>query len=246
MLRKMATVLALLPLLLPAFAYRQQDKRTEPECKAHPSSKKVGRTVFSIRGALFAYHRTYGDYPERLEQLGPPAAGGPTSPEAADLLRSGPLDSQQGGYWFRYQRSETGWRLWATPIDPSAGCGSYFATDIGPVHFRPKPGEASEDDPAQVLRIRVGGNAMRENLKKFVQPAYPPEAKAQHVEGTVVLKVVVDRGGKVQEVQAVSGPDLLVPAAVEAVKQWEYRPIKVDGIPVEVETTVQVAFNLSR
>jgi hypothetical protein len=73
MLRKMATVLALLSLFLPAFAY-QQDKRTEPECKAHPSSKKVGRTVFSIRGALSAYHWTYGDYPERLEQLGPPAA----------------------------------------------------------------------------------------------------------------------------------------------------------------------------
>lgn len=244
--RKMATFLAVLLLFVPAFAYCQQDKATEPECKVHPHSGKVGDVVLNIRGAIFSYHFTYGDYPGRLEQLGPPAAGGPTSREAAGLLREGPLNSELAGYRFRYERTEAGWRLWATPIDPEEGCGSYFTADGGLIHFREKTGEASEDDPAQVFRIRIGGSAMRGNLKKSIQPSYPLEARAQHVEGSVVLKLLVDREGKVGNVQALSGPDLLVPAAIEAVKQWEYRPINLEGIPVEVETTAEVAFNLGR
>jgi TonB family protein len=81
-------------------------------------------------------------------------------------------------------------------------------------------------------------------LVKKVAPEYPLEAKVVRLEGTVVLRTVIDKTGEVSWVNALSGPPLLESAAVEAVKQWQYRPFSVNGQPVEVETTVEVVFAL--
>ena len=81
-------------------------------------------------------------------------------------------------------------------------------------------------------------------LVKKVAPVYPLEAKIVRLEGTVVLRTVIDKTGEVSSVNALSGPPLLESAAVEAVKQWQYRPFSMNGQPVEVETTVEVVFSL--
>jgi TonB family protein len=81
-------------------------------------------------------------------------------------------------------------------------------------------------------------------LVKKVAPEYPLEAKVVRLEGTVVLRTVIDKTGEVSWVNALSGPPLLESAAVEAVKQWQYRPFSMNGQPVEVETTVEVVFAL--
>ncbi len=81
-------------------------------------------------------------------------------------------------------------------------------------------------------------------LVKKVAPEYPLEAKIVRLEGTVVLRTVIDKTGEVSSVYALSGPPLLESAAVEAVKQWQYRPFSMNGQPVEVETTVEVVFAL--
>jgi protein TonB len=65
------------------------------------------------------------------------------------------------------------------------------------------------------------------------------------VQGQVVLKAIINKNGQIQDLQLLSGHVLLAPAAVDAVKQWLYRPFLLNGEPVEVETTVTVTFQLA-
>jgi len=99
-------------------------------------------------------------------------------------------------------------------------------------------------DPPQ--KIRIGGAVQAANLISKVDPVYPPEAKQAGTQGTVRLAVDIGSDGKVVSVNAQSGPDVLVQAAVEAVKQWTYKPVLLNGEPVEVLTTVDVNFTLSQ
>jgi protein TonB len=78
-----------------------------------------------------------------------------------------------------------------------------------------------------------------------VEPPYPAIARAARIQGDVVLKAIIDREGNIQDLQLVSGHPMLVPAAVDAVKQWHYRPYLLNGQPVEVETAITVIFTLS-
>ncbi len=94
-------------------------------------------------------------------------------------------------------------------------------------------------------RIRVGGDMQAANLVKKVQPVYPPEAKAARIQGKVRLTVTITKDGKVENVQVAEGDPKLAAAAVEAVKQWEYRPTLLNGDPVAVLTQVDVNFTLA-
>ena len=80
--------------------------------------------------------------------------------------------------------------------------------------------------------------------KLRVDPPYPELAKKTHVQGTVLLRIVIDATGHVAQVTVVSGHVLLAPAAVEAVKKWVYTPTVLNGTPVEVEGVVVVNFSL--
>ena len=79
-----------------------------------------------------------------------------------------------------------------------------------------------------------------------VEPAYPPLAKAARIQGTVQLQAIISKNGAIQNLQVLSGHPMLVTAAVEAVRQWRYRPYILNGDPVEVETQITVNFVLSR
>ena len=95
---------------------------------------------------------------------------------------------------------------------------------------------------APPLRIRVGGNVQLAKLIHKVNPIYPDEAKAAHTKGTVVLHVVLATDGTPKEVQLVSGDPVLGQAAVDAVRQWQYRTTLLNGNPVEVDTTILIEF----
>ena len=77
-----------------------------------------------------------------------------------------------------------------------------------------------------------------------VSPVYPPVAKAARVSGVVVLKATIGKDGLIHDLSVVSGPPMLQSAAVNAVKQWVYRPYMLNGEPVEVDTMINVVFNL--
>ncbi len=93
-------------------------------------------------------------------------------------------------------------------------------------------------------RVRVSSGVTQGNLINKVQPVYPPIAKNARIQGSVVLQAVISKTGVVENLRAVSGHPMLIPAAVEAVKQWRYKPYYLNGEPVEVETTVTVNFTL--
>jgi protein TonB len=86
---------------------------------------------------------------------------------------------------------------------------------------------------------------MEGNLILRVQPAYPSLARQVRVQGLVVLRAVISRDGAIENLQVLSGHSMLVQAAVDAVRQWRYRPYVLNGEPVEVETEVKVNFILS-
>jgi protein TonB len=78
-----------------------------------------------------------------------------------------------------------------------------------------------------------------------VQPVYPPSAKENHIQGTVVLQAVIGTDGQIAELTPISGPAELTQAALDAVKQWQYRPYVLSGKPVEAVTQIRVNFKLS-
>ena len=101
------------------------------------------------------------------------------------------------------------------------------------------PPPASAAHPPRVSRIMEG------NLIYRVQPQYPPLARQARIQGMVVLRAMISREGKIENVQVISGPPLLVKSAIDAVLQWRYRPYYLNYEPVEVETQVTVNFTLS-
>jgi periplasmic protein TonB len=97
---------------------------------------------------------------------------------------------------------------------------------------------------AAPARIKVGGQVQAANLLHQVLPTYPAIAKTAHVSGTVRLHAVIAKDGSIQELQYVSGPALLMRAAMDAVHEWKYKPTQLNGEPVEVDTTIDVVFSL--
>lgn len=90
--------------------------------------------------------------------------------------------------------------------------------------------------------LKTGGHLQQAQLISSRAPEYPLVAKQAHVEGIVVINAVIGANGKVKSATAISGPSLLRRAAVDAVRQWIYRPTTLDGAPVESETRVEIRF----
>ena len=109
---------------------------------------------------------------------------------------------------------------------------------IGGVGSLPPPPKANP------TRIRVGGNVIQASLIRQVQPIYPPIAKTAHISGTIILHAIIAKDGSIAHLEYISGPPLLMKAAMDAVSQWRYKPTMLNGEPVEVDTTVQVVFTL--
>lgn len=99
--------------------------------------------------------------------------------------------------------------------------------------------------PAKPKLVKVSQGVSEGLLVHKVTPQYPPIAKQARVQGSVVLRAVIGKDGKVENLQTESGSALLASAAVNAVKQWRYKPYVLNGTPVDVETTVTVNFRLA-
>lgn len=96
-----------------------------------------------------------------------------------------------------------------------------------------------------VKRIRVSQGVTQGMVIRKIEPSYPKLALAARITGVVLLKAVISREGAITEMQVVSGHPILVPAALEAVKLWRYRPYLLNGAPVEVETYITVTFQIT-
>lgn len=96
------------------------------------------------------------------------------------------------------------------------------------------------------MRIPVGGDVQAAKLIKKVLPVYPALAKTARVSGTVRLGGIIARDGTIQQLQVIAGNPLLIAAAVDAVRQWIYRPTTLNGETVEVVAPIDVIFTLSQ
>jgi len=99
--------------------------------------------------------------------------------------------------------------------------------------------------PTSVKRIRVAARVAEANLIHDVTPQYPPEAGRARLEGTVLLMAVIGKDGSVKDVRVESGLPILAQAAIDAVRQWRYKPYLIDGEPVEVDSRITINFTLS-
>ena len=108
----------------------------------------------------------------------------------------------------------------------------------------PMPALAKET-AAMPKRVHLAARAVEANLIHDVPPTYPPEAGRERIQGSVVLQAVIGKDGAVKDVRVESGLPILAQAAVEAVKQWRYRPYLLNGEPVEVDSRITINFTMS-
>jgi TonB family protein len=110
------------------------------------------------------------------------------------------------------------------------------------------PGTSADDengDGPPESRIRMGGNVTAAKITSRVTPQYPTVARNEHLQGTVRLHAIIGIDGRIKSLNVIKGYCSLAEASVEAVRKWRYKPTLVNGQPVEVDTTIDVIFQLN-
>jgi TonB family protein len=98
---------------------------------------------------------------------------------------------------------------------------------------------------SQPLRIRLDGKVHQEHFRiAYAEPQYTPAAQKRGIEGTVLLDALIGIDGAIRDLSVNTGEPLMVDAALETVRHWAYRPTKLNGVPVEVVTQIEVNFTL--
>jgi protein TonB len=131
---------------------------------------------------------------------------------------------------------------------PGGSIGGVIGGIVGsvPSAAPPPPPPPKADKPVTPQRIRVGGNVQQAMLIRQPKPVYPPLAKQARISGHVILNAVIAKDGTISNLSVASGHPLLIQSALEAVKQWVYKPTLLNGEPVEVVTQIDVNFSLSQ
>ncbi len=130
------------------------------------------------------------------------------------------------------------------PVIPGATDGVPWSTGMSatPVPKLPPP-KVVQARPL-LPRVIVGGVVQAAKIMHQVMPVYPQPARLARISGTVRLEAVINRDGVIQSLRIMSGHPLLAQAALDAVRQWVYRPTRLNGEPVEVLTQIEVNFKL--
>ena len=100
--------------------------------------------------------------------------------------------------------------------------------------------------PTSLRRVRVSHAVLRGMLSKAVPPKYPAIASMNLVHGDVLVRILIDKDGKVMDAKPIGGPIELYDASLKAVRQWRYRPITFNGEPLELEAEITFTFNLGK
>jgi periplasmic protein TonB len=115
---------------------------------------------------------------------------------------------------------------------------------MGPIIGSEQRASVALAPPAPKRKLSISSGVMAGNLVEKTIPKYPAIAKAARIQGTVVLQATISKTGSIENLRVVSGPPMLAQSALDAVRSWRYKPYLLNGDPVEVETTVNVVFNL--
>jgi len=134
------------------------------------------------------------------------------------------------------------------PVDTSVGNWILNSTTASSIPFGSGPGGRGMPvvHPAISGPVRITSLTAESEIILKTMPIYPPIARAARIEGTVRLAATISKNGTIENLRVTSGHPMLQQAALNAVSCWRYKPYLLDGQPVEVETTVDVIFTLSR
>lgn len=136
---------------------------------------------------------------------------------------------------------------------PTVGpSGPYIPGTLGPGSpdgvfnsFGTTPRPIMPASPAPVARpVRIS-HVSEGDLVRKILPVYPPLARSARIQGQVILQAVISKQGAIENLKVVAGHPMLVQAAIDAVRQWRYRPYVLNNEPVEVETQITVNFSLA-
>jgi TonB family protein len=136
---------------------------------------------------------------------------------------------------------------------PSSGLVAQSADSSSPSPDTPKIGQVPPAEwrqcgfsaPETQLKV-LPGKVTQGRLIKRVNPEYPAAARKAQIQGTVVLCATIGKDGTLRNLRAASGPEALIPSAMEAVAQWRYKPYRLNKEPVDVDSEIHVGFTLSR
>jgi len=131
------------------------------------------------------------------------------------------------------------------PPEPAPGAGMFGGGDscLGGLG-EGASGAPPPPPPPKITRTKVGGQVQEALAINKPNPVYPPLARQARIQGKVQLHAIIDKEGRVSQLEVISGHPLLVKAALDAVQNWRYRPTILNGEPVEVDTTIDVNFVL--
>jgi len=137
----------------------------------------------------------------------------------------------------------------AEPANSGAGpLGNPYSSEGVPIFAQPMnaPVQPSAEikKPEEKRVVRVSEPMQQAQLIARIVPRYPPLARQTRKEGTVLLHAIISVEGRITRLEVVSGSPLFVQDAMDAVRQWRYRPTYLNGEPVEVETSITVIFRL--
>ncbi len=247
-------------------------KRIEDRGRAE-NEQSVQWSLRTITSGETSYHAANGSYACSLAELyrantQSSAGGTVTGNVIADDLAKG----KRGGYIFAISGCDaSGYKLVAEPAGPDSGqrafcsdeSGQFRASADGKATTCLSSGEKVEGGPGAVTggviasgpvlsapaqnntaqRIRVSEGVTKGLVTSRVQPVYPADAAAAKVRGQVVLGATISGTGDVVKLHVISGSPLLTAAAINAAKQWKYRPYVLNGKPIEVETQITIDFS---
>jgi protein TonB len=138
----------------------------------------------------------------------------------------------------------------AAPLPEIPFTGPGVPGGTGRIEFNPLNAIVNLTPPAPVPRptvsapLRISEGVAQGFLVHQVKPVYPPLARQARIQGAVLLQAIIGKDGSIENLRLVSGHPMLAPAAIEAVRQWRYRPYTLNREPVEVQTEITVNFVL--
>jgi len=128
------------------------------------------------------------------------------------------------------------------PTEPSP---EIAALEPMPLPPTPEPQAEAQPAPQPDKPLRIQAGVISGNILNKVAPIYPDEARAGHISGSVVLHAIIGKDGNIKQLAVISGPQELQDSALNAVRQWTYRPYLLNGNPTEVDTTITVNYHLN-
>lgn len=112
------------------------------------------------------------------------------------------------------------------------------------VHVNGRDSDSKASDHPKA--ISVSSKIMQGQRLNGSMPIYPPEAKKARIQGKVLLDAVIGKDGTIEQLKVISGPEALQKSALDAVKDWTYKPFLLNGEPVDVKTTITVTYSLAK